>query len=398
MSSPSGLLVLEGSTPQPPLVFSGKLFGAPVTAGGLLQAMKGKNAETRDKGYGEVVFNTCMTGYQEVLTDPSYYGQMVVMTAPHIGNTGVNSEDVESGRPWASGLVVHANCFESSNWRSGGELDAYLKKHRIPAIHGVDTRALTVALRSQGVVRGIILPAEGRARVEELLKLLPSFEGRDLLREVTTREAYSWKGDGESFLAPKAVKGKRAFKVVAVDYGVKWNLLRSLAARGCELEVVPADTPAADILKRKPDGVFLSNGPGDPAAATYAVEAVRGVLGKVPVFGVCMGHQILSLALGGKTYKLKFGHHGGNQPVLDKRTGKVEISSQNHGYAVDPHSLPKEVEVTHVNLNDRTVEGLSAPHLRAFSVQYHPEASPGPQDSDYLFDQFIARMEERAAP
>ncbi|HTL12089.1 MAG TPA: glutamine-hydrolyzing carbamoyl-phosphate synthase small subunit [Bdellovibrionota bacterium] len=390
--NPKGLLVLEGFSGQKPLVFPGFLFGAIPTAQSLEEAMRGRNPAGRDKGYGEVVFNTCMTGYQEVLTDPSYYGQMVVMTVPHIGNTGVNKEDVESGRPWASGFVVHANCFHASNWRSQSELHSYLLQAGIPGIQGVDTRALTVALRSQGVVRGLILPASEASRADGLLALLPSFEGRDLLKEVTTPEAYPWRGDGDTYKAPKRPAGVRRYRVVAVDYGVKWNLLRSLAARGCDLEVVPAQTTADEILKRKPDGVFLSNGPGDPAAATYAVEAVRGVLGKVPVFGVCMGHQILSLALGGKTYKLKFGHHGGNQPVLDKRTGKVEISSQNHGYAVDPRSLPQDVEVTHVNLNDRTVEGLAAPHKRAFSVQYHPEASPGPQDSDYLFDEFITQM------
>lgn len=392
MTPTRAILFLEGTSTAPPQSFPGTLFGSPVTAASVAEALSGKGAvSAKDKGFGEVVFNTCMTGYQEVLTDPSYYGQMVCMTVPHIGNTGVNPEDVESGHPWCSGFIVHENCFHASNWRTSEELDGYLRRFGIPGIYGVDTRALTRHLRSQGVVRGLILPEADAAKAPELLKRLPSFEGRDMIREVTAREIAPWKGS-------EVAKTGRRFKVVAVDYGIKWNLLRSLANRGCEVDVVPADTTAAKILERKPDGVFLSNGPGDPAAAGYAVEAVRGLLGKVPVFGVCMGHQILSLALGARTYKLKFGHHGGNQPVLNKVTGKVEISSQNHGYAVDTHSLPKTVQVTHINLNDKTVEGISAPGLKAFSVQYHPEASPGPQDSDYLFDQFIGVMEGKDVP
>jgi carbamoyl-phosphate synthase small subunit len=397
-----GSLFLEGIAGQPPKEFPGFLFGAPVSVGSIRKSFSAKGYSQRDKGYGELVFNTCMTGYQEVLTDPSYYGQIVCMTVPHIGNTGINAEDVESAHPWASGFVVHANCFQASNWRSSEELDAYLREHGVPGIYGIDTRALTRHLRSQGVVRAVILPGTERAQATALLKELPSFEGRDMLREVTTAESYSWRNktaDPKFFnVDPPGAKAAKPLKIVAVDYGVKWNLLRSLERRGLKVEVVPATATAKDILAHKPDGVFLSNGPGDPAAATYAVEAVRGVLGKVPVFGVCMGHQILSLALGAKTFKLKFGHHGGNQPVLNRVTGKVEISSQNHGYAVDSNSLPKSVQVTHINLNDRTVEGISAPELKAFSIQYHPEASPGPQDSEYLFDDFIRIMEGQDVP
>jgi carbamoyl-phosphate synthase small subunit len=374
-----GILILEDG-----FEFPGFLFGAEVSAARILemqQVKQGKGPIARDRGYGEVVFNTSMTGYQEILTDPSYYGQIVCMTYPHIGNTGVNSEDPESAHPWCAGLIVHEACEGASNWRSSGELDAYLKQNGIPAISGVDTRALTRHLRTKGVVRGLMLPESERSLAKELLAKLPGFEGRDLIGEVSTREAYPWKGEGQ---------GK--YKVVAMDFGVKWNLLRSLAHFGCEIEVVPAATKAADILARKPDGVFLSNGPGDPSAAPYAAETVKQLVGKVPLFGVCMGHQILALALGARTYKLKFGHRGGNQPVLDHQTGKVEISSHNHGYAVDGSSVPSGIEVTHVNLNDKTVEGLTVNGKKAFSVQYHPEACPGPHDSVMLFKRFVDMM------
>jgi carbamoyl-phosphate synthase small subunit len=371
--------------------YEGKLFGAPVTAE-TIRARKGI-----DRGYGEVVFNTSMTGYQEILTDPSYYGQIVCMTAPHIGNTGVNAEDPESGRPWCAGFVLHEHCESPSNWRSRGGLDAYLREAGIPGLSGVDTRALTRRLRSVGVARGVILPAQERERAAGLLRELPAFEGRDLIGEVSTREPYAWgtRASASGERAPGAVASGR-YRVVAMDFGVKWNLLRSLEDRGCDVEVVPAGTRAADILARKPDGVFLSNGPGDPSAAPYAATAVKELVGKVPVFGVCMGHQILALALGARTYKLKFGHRGGNQPVLDKTTGKVEISSHNHGYAVDGTSLPAAVSVTHVNLNDKTVEGLEVAGASAFSVQYHPEACPGPHDSRSLFDRFVKNMKERS--
>ena len=373
-----GVLVLEDGTE-----FEGYLFGAPVTAASIRAAAKSKGLN-RDQGYGEVVFNTSMTGYQEILTDPSYYGQIVCMTVPHIGNTGVNVEDPESRRPWCGGFVVHEACTRASNWRSNDELDTYLKEAGIPGLHGVDTRALTLHLRTLGVARGVILPMEEKADAKALLAELPGFEGRDLIGEVTTREAYLW---------PKGGLKNAKRKVVAMDFGIKWNLLRSLEQLGCEIEVVPATTPAADILARKPDGVFLSNGPGDPAAATYAHQSVRDLVGKVPLFGVCMGHQVLALAMGARTYKLKFGHRGGNQPVLDQSTGRVEISSHNHGYAVDASSLPTGMRVTHINLNDRCVEGLDIPDRKAFSVQYHPEACPGPHDSEKLFERFAELMD-----
>ncbi len=368
MNNPPGVLVLEDGSE-----FEGALFGAPLSG-------------HKDRGYGEVVFNTSITGYQEILTDPSYYGQIVCMTAPHIGNTGVNDEDPESAHPWCAGLLVHENCEHPSNWRATGGLDEYLKKHGIPALSGVDTRALTRHLRTKGVIRGLLLPQSEKASASKRLKTLPAFEGRDLIGEVTTPKPYFWTQPKQNPL----------FRVVAMDFGLKWNLLRSLERMGCEIEVVPARATASEILSRKPNGVFLSNGPGDPAAAPYAAETVRGLLGQVPIFGVCMGHQILALALGGKTYKLKFGHRGGNQPVLVRKSGRVEISSHNHGYAVSAESLPSSAEVTHLNLNDQTVEGLEVAgedgRLRAFSVQYHPEACPGPHDSAGLFDRFIELM------
>ncbi|MDR3606065.1 MAG: glutamine-hydrolyzing carbamoyl-phosphate synthase small subunit [Oligoflexia bacterium] len=375
-----GVLILEDGQE-----FEGLLFGAPVTADSIVKASK-TSGLAKDRGYGEVVFNTSMTGYQEILTDPSYYGQMVCMTTPHIGNTGVNDEDPESQHPWCAGFIVHEMSEEPSNWRSRGSLRAYLEEHGIPGIYGIDTRALTRHLRAQGVVRGVILPLEDRARARDLLEGLPRFEGRDLIGEVTTKKSYRW---------GKSAAGSGKYKVVAMDFGLKWNLLNSLEHFGCEIEVVPANTSADEILSRKPDGIFLSNGPGDPAAAPYAAKTVRALVGKVPLFGVCMGHQILALAMGAKTYKLKFGHRGGNQPVIDRSTGHVEISSHNHGYAVDGSSLPKEIEVTHINLNDKTVEGLAVPSANAFSVQYHPEACPGPHDSVELFERFV-RMMERA--
>jgi carbamoyl-phosphate synthase small subunit len=371
-----GVLVLEDGTS-----FEGILFGAPVTAESIRTSQRATSTQARDKGYGEVVFNTSLTGYQEILTDPSYYGQIVCMTASHIGNTGINTEDPESQHPWCSGFVIHEGCDLPSNWRSTGDLASYLKEHGIPGLKGVDTRALTRHLRSQGVVRGLVLPLAQKDQAVSLLADLPAFEGRDLIGEVTTTKAYQW----------EKPKGAR-FKVVALDFGIKRNLLRSLASQGCEIDVLPARSTASEVLARKPDGVFLSNGPGDPGAAPYAAETVRNLVGKVPVFGVCMGHQILALAMGAKTYKLKFGHRGGNQPVIEKKTGRVEISSHNHGYAVAADSLPSGIEVTHLNLNDKTVEGLALPAKNAFSVQYHPEACPGPHDSIELFERFVSMM------
>ncbi|MBC7691871.1 MAG: glutamine-hydrolyzing carbamoyl-phosphate synthase small subunit [Methylotenera sp.] len=388
-----GVLVLEDRTHPDGKAFPGFLFGSPLSSS--------QNDLPKDRGYGEVVFNTSMTGYQEILTDPSYYGQIVCLTVPHVGNTGINFEDPESAQPWCAGFVVQESAETPSNWRSVGNLDQYLRTHGIPGLYGVDTRALTRHLRSLGVVRGLILPADQRHLARGRLAELPSFEGRDLIGEVTTQKPYFWPpkdmkstaaaGGVENFTIPSG--GKR-YKVVTIDYGVKWNLLKSLHHFGCDIEVLPATSTAAEVLSRKPDGVFLSNGPGDPAAAPYAAEAVRGLVGKVPLFGVCMGHQVLALAMGAKTYKLKFGHRGGNQPVIEHDTKRVEISSHNHGYAVDDSSLPANIEVTHMNLNDRTVEGLRVKGAQAFSVQYHPEACPGPHDSMVLFERFIDSMRD----
>lgn len=379
MTRPRGCLVLEGTAgSSDSLVFEGTLFGAVPES-----AQAWDSAYREDKGYGEVVFNTSMTGYQEILTDPSYFGQMVCMTTAHIGNTGVNPEDVESRKPWAAGFIIRELCDTASNWRANQELDAYLKAAGIPGLADVDTRALTRCLRTRGVVRGVIVPHTDIAKARACLAALPAFEGRDMIREVSTRTAYTW---------PEKPARSAKRKVVVLDFGVKWNLLRSLEERGCALEVLPATATAEDVLARKPDGVFLSNGPGDPSAAPYAVTTVKSLLGRVPIFGVCMGHQILSLALGGRTYKMKFGHRGGNQPVFDQARGVVEISSHNHGYTVDAASLPRDVAVTHLNLNDKTVEGLAVPSKSAFSVQYHPEACPGPHDSVVHFDRFMDMM------
>jgi carbamoyl-phosphate synthase small subunit len=348
---------------------------------------------------GEVIFNTAMTGYQEVLTDPSYYGQIVVMTAPQIGNTGVNIEDEESQKPWLSGFVVRAASPRVSNWRATASLDAYLRDHSIVGITGVDTRALVRHIREAGALRGVISSADpDPQRLIEAARAAPSMEGLDLVPYVTCAEPYHWtEGDGGWGMGDRHDSHPPSpmpypLHVVAYDFGIKRNILRLLAARGCRVTVVPASTLASEALALKPDGIFLSNGPGDPAMVTYSIKAVRELLGKAPVFGICLGHQILGLALGGTTYKLRFGHHGGNQPVRFGDTGKVEISSHNHGFAVDEKSLPEGVEVTHVNLNDGCCEGLRARDLRAFSVQYHPEAAPGPHDASYLFDQFIELM------
>jgi carbamoyl-phosphate synthase small subunit len=359
----NGILVLEdGAT------FEGTLFGAPVD-------------HSKDAGYGEVVFNTSMTGYQEILTDPSYYGQMICMTVPHIGNTGVNSQDVESEFPRCAGFITSELSQVVSNWRSEGDLNQYLEANKIPGIKDIDTRALTRHLRSIGVLRGLILGKNEKDKAKSLFDQLPAFEGRDLISEVTAKKSY--------ILSAK----NRKYRVVAMDFGVKKHMLQILNELGCDIEVVSAKATSKEILDKKPDGIFLSNGPGDPAAAPYAVDTVKKLLeSKLPIFGVCMGHQILSLALGAKTYKLKFGHRGGNQPVLDKITGKVEISAHNHGYAVDAASLGSRAEVTHLNLNDQTVEGIRVKDGNAFSVQYHPEACPGPHDSEALFKTFIGMM------
>ncbi len=344
---------------------------------------------------GEVVFNTSMTGYQEILTDPSYCGQLVVMTYPEIGNVGVNLEDVESSRPCVEGFIVKEYWETPSNWRATQSLGAYLAEHGIPGIQGIDTRALVRLLRDKGNLNGVLSTADlDRERLVRKAREAPGMEGQDLVRRVTCAAPYDWNEGHWTLEHGYAIPSEpgRHF-VVAYDFGIKRNILRNLVHAGCRVRVVPASTPAEDVLAMQPDGVFLSNGPGDPAAVPYAIDAVRGLVGKVPIFGICLGHQILGLALGGRTYKLKFGHHGGNQPVKDLTTGKVEITSQNHGFAVDVESLGGKAELTHVNLNDQTVEGLRHNELPLFSVQYHPESSPGPHDANYLFRRFVDLIE-----
>jgi carbamoyl-phosphate synthase small subunit len=348
---------------------------------------------------GEVVFNTGMTGYQEILTDPSYAGQIVTMTAPQIGNYGVTAEDVESRAPQVAGFVMRDPSPVASNWRADGTLRDYLVRHGIVAIAGIDTRALTRVLRSAGVMRGAIATgAVDPADLVERARRAPRMEGADLVRGVTCPEPFDWEpARGASpFLLPAARRARRPVRVAAYDFGMKWNILRRLAAYGCAVRVFPATAPASALLAMAPDGIFLSNGPGDPAALSYAIANVRELVAHdLPIFGICLGHQILALALGGRTYKLKFGHRGLNHPVKRLETGQVEITSQNHGFAVDADSLPAEVEVTHVNLYDGTIEGLRHRSKPIFCVQYHPEASPGPHDADYLFRLFLDAIEAR---
>jgi carbamoyl-phosphate synthase small subunit len=360
---------------------------------------------------GEVCFNTSMTGYQEVLTDPSYRGQIVAMTAPQIGNYGISPLDDESDRPHVRGFVVEEVSEIASNWRSRETLQQYMARHGIPGIAGVDTRALTTHLRSRGAMRGVI--AVGAiAEADAVARAAASrpMEGSDYVREVTAAAAYDWDVDGTESRAwtIRCGDGTRQVneageyfeplppirhRIVAYDFGMKRNILRRLRQEGFAVRVVPADTPADVVLALKPDGVLLSNGPGDPAALTYVHSVIRDLIGKIPVFGICLGHQMLGYAVGGRTFKLKFGHRGGNQPVKDLRTGKVAITAQNHGFAVDPDSLPASVEVTHINLNDQTVEGIAHRDYPVFSVQYHPEAAPGPNDATYFFRQFSKLIE-----
>ncbi|MBL8094800.1 MAG: glutamine-hydrolyzing carbamoyl-phosphate synthase small subunit [Anaerolineales bacterium] len=352
----------------------------------------GRAYGARGERVGEIVFNTSLTGYQEILTDPSYHGQIVVLTQPHIGNYGANAEDDESARAWAAGLVVRAASPVVSNWRAAGSLEQYLQDRGIVAITDVDTRALTRRIRTFGAQNAAISSLQPEAaRVIGLARSAPDMNGLDLARAVSCREPYAYQPTSDGWGLDLPTPPLPRYRVVAFDFGIKRNILRLLNAHGCDVWVVPAQTTAAEVLAFKPDGVFLSNGPGDPAACTYAIEAVQALLGRVPVFGICLGHQILGLALGGSTYKLKFGHRGGNQPV-QRDAGPVEISSHNHGFAVDAASLPADVQVSHVNLNDRCCEGLRAPAQRAFSVQYHPEAAPGPHDARYLFDAFRTLM------
>jgi carbamoyl-phosphate synthase small subunit len=351
---------------------------------------------------GEVVFNTSMTGYQEVLTDPSYAGQIVTMTAPQIGNYGVAETDHESDKPQVAGFVMRDPSPMSSNWRAQGTLKDYLTRHNIVAIGDIDTRALTKKLRSAGVMRGIIATGtHDPADLVERARGIAHMEGSDLVKDVTCSAPYDFESSlaetvtDASFGVAPLRRAKRPLRVAAYDFGIKRNILRRLAAHGCQVRVFPASTPASELLAWKPDGIFLSNGPGDPAAVTYAIDNIKEIAGSnVPTFGICLGHQLMGLALGAQTYKLKFGHRGGNHPVKQLESGAVEITSQNHGFAVDPDSLPSNVKVTHLNLYDGTVEGLRHTDKPIFSVQYHPEASPGPHDADYLFQEFLDEMEK----
>ena len=366
---------------------------------------RGVSAGAPGETSGEVVFNTSMTGYQEVLTDPSYAGQIVTMTAPLIGNYGTASGDAESQAPRVAGFIVREASPMASNWRADSSLRDYLVRHDIVAIADIDTRALTRVLRSAGVMRGVI--ATGQVDPDELVaraRAIPKMEGSDLVRGVTCDVPFDWReraaGAGEADhrefgIAPQR-RSSRRLRVAAYDYGIKWNILRRLDAYGCDVRVFPATAPASELLAIEPDGLFLSNGPGDPAALPYAINNVRELVRTdIPTFGICLGHQILGLAVGGQTFKLKFGHRGANHPVKELDSGKVEITSQNHGFAVDPNSLPADVKVTHLNLYDGTVEGFCHTSKPVFSVQYHPEASPGPHDADYLFLKFLDAMEKR---
>lgn len=366
---PPGKLALEDGT-----VYSGRAFGAV--------------GET----FGEVVFNTSMTGYQEILTDPSYCGQIVTMTYPLIGNYGVNPQDVESRKLSIRGFLIRELCDQPSNFRSTQCLDSYLKAANVIGLEGIDTRALVRRLRIRGAMTGVLSTVDqDDASLIKKAQTRPSIVGLDLVKDVMPEKPFEW-SEGLSpyaYFGPTAPASQGSTPhVVAIDYGMKWNILRHLRDIGCRVTVVPGTSTVQDVLSHKPDGVFLSNGPGDPRPLTYAIDTIRGLIGRVPVFGICLGHQLMGLACGAEIFKLKFGHRGGNQPVLNQRTGKVEITSQNHGFAISAENLPPTLEVTHINLNDQTVEGLRHKEHPAFCVQYHPEAAAGPHDSRYLFEQF----------
>jgi carbamoyl-phosphate synthase small subunit len=371
VTTPWAKLALEDGT-----VYTGRRFGA-----------AGEKA-------GEVVFNTSMTGYQEVLTDPSYKGQIVAMTYPLIGNYGVNAEDAESRHPQVEGFIVRELARAPSNFRAHGSLDAYLAEHNVIGIEGIDTRALVRRLRVRGAMKGVLTTTDADdTSLVHKARTSPGIVGRDLVREVAPPAAFAWSEGCTNPFASQLLEARPAtHHVVALDCGMKWNIPRCLVQVGCRVTVVPATAAAEQILSHKPDGIFLSNGPGDPEPLGYAIDTVRQLIGKKPIFGICLGHQLLGLALGGKTFKMKFGHRGANQPVLNRATGRVEITTQNHGFSVAPESLPADVEATHVNLNDGTLEGLRHRRYPLFSVQYHPEASAGPHDSSYLFEQFRQLM------
>jgi carbamoyl-phosphate synthase small subunit len=369
------ILALEDGT-----VFEGRAFGA------------------LTERSGEVVFNTSLTGYQEIFTDPSYSGQIVVLTYPQIGNYGANDDDMEAGKPHIEGLAVRDFSPVVSNWRSDQAADAFLKLHNIPIIDSIDTRKLVRHLRTRGVMRGVLssISTDVKGLIEKA-RSIPSMAGLDLATRVSTGSSYTWTSPVEPCSPSERIRGasEAAYHVVAYDFGIKRNILRRLVTSGCRVTVVPSTTSAEDVLSLRPDGVFLSNGPGDPEPLEAQANEARKLFGRTPMFGICLGHQVLGLAMGGRTYKLKFGHRGGNHPVLNKKTNKVEITAQNHGFAVDPDSISEHVaEVTHVNLNDMTVEGLRHKSEPVFCVQYHPEAAPGPHDSLYLFDDFIRLMQE----
>jgi carbamoyl-phosphate synthase small subunit len=353
----------------------------------------GRSFGARGETFGEVVFNTSMTGYQEVLTDPSYKGQIVTMTYPLIGNYGVNREDVESRRPQVEGFLVRELTRVPSNFRAHGSLDAYLAENNILGLEGIDTRALVRRLRVRGTMTGVLSTRDlDDASLVRKAQSSPNIVGRDLVREVVPEKTFTWEEGFTSPFVSYLPSRPATHHVVALDFGMKWNIPRCLVQVGCRVTVVPGTATAEQVLAHRPDGIFLSNGPGDPEPLRYAIETIRGLAGKKPMFGICLGHQLLGLALGGKTFKLKFGHRGANQPVLNHQTGRVEITTQNHGFAVSLDSLPSDLEPTHINLNDQTLEGMRHRRWPLFSVQYHPEASAGPHDSSYLFEEFRKLM------